>query len=94
MIENCLYKIEREIPGTRRQDRVQSQLIIVTNVTTEDSPEWVTEEDSRRTCVATTATSMAIIPGTASFQRGQERNKDLRSSQNCQDDILGGGGGG
>ena len=57
------------------------QWIIITKVTTEDNPGWVTEEDWGRTFVATTARSVHIIPETAYFQSGQERNKNLRYSR-------------
>ena len=47
----------------------------------------------RRAFVATTARSVDIIPGTACYQRGRERNKDPGNRGNCQEDILGGEGG-
>ena len=50
---------------------------IATKVTTKDNPELNTEEDRGKTFVATTATSADIIPETACYQRGREKNKDL-----------------
>ena len=37
----------------------------------------VSEEERMRTFVATTAKSADIMPETACYQRGQEKNKDL-----------------